>query len=241
MRKLAIALVPLAGLFLAGCGGTGKTGKGTSVASDMYANKSTPDAAGATGASGVAAAEPGGGGKKGPVAPVGKGKKGPVALKDGKAAFDASNSKIDFVGTKPEGRHDGGFNEFTGTVELTPDGKGLSKVSVDINADSLWSDNPKLTGHLKSPDFFDIKRVPKVGFVSTKIQPDAKDGATYNVTGNLTLHGETKEITVPATAQLYPNTLALQSTFTIDRTQFGMTYGKGKVHDDVKITVLIGR
>src|SRR5437879_1331641 len=115
MRKLAIVLVPLAGLFLTGCGGTGKTGKSSSVATGMYTNKSTPTAAEATGA------EPGGGAKP-----------GPVAVKDGKAAFDASNAKIEFVGTKPNGRHDGGFKEFTGTAELTPDGKGLAKVTVDI-------------------------------------------------------------------------------------------------------------
>jgi polyisoprenoid-binding protein YceI len=164
-----------------------------------------------------------------------------VAVKGGKATFDASNAKIEFVGTKPGGKHDGGFKSFTGTAELTPDGKGLSKVTLEIDATSLWSDTPKLTGHLKSPDFFDIKRFPKVSFTSTKIAVGGKGGATHTVTGNLTLHGETKEISVPATVRVANNGLVVQGSFNLDRTQFGMVYGKGKVHDDVKVTVAIGK
>ena len=58
---------------------------------------------------------------------------------------------------------------------------------------------------------------------------------------NLTLHGETKEVTIPATVRLTNNGLSVHGNFTIDRTQFGMNYGRGKVHDDVKIKVAIGK
>ena len=64
-----------------------------------------------------------------------------------------------------------------------------------IETDSLYSDNAKLTAHLKSPDFFDVKTNPKAKFVSTKVE---KDGHKYKVTGELTLNGKTKEISFPA-------------------------------------------
>ncbi len=166
---------------------------------------------------------------------------GGVTAKQGKAAFDASNAKIEFVGSKPQGKHDGGFKKFTGTLQLAPTGKGLAGVTVDIDTDSLWSDNPKLTGHLKTGDFFDVKRYPKAGFVSTRVTEGGKDGATHTITGKLTLHGETKEISIPATVRVNGGAVSLRSQFSIDRTQFGMTYGRGKVEDTVQIKVAIGK
>jgi polyisoprenoid-binding protein YceI len=190
MRKLALVLVPLAGLVLAG-----------------------------------------------QVAAQG----GAVMVKQGKATFDATNAKIDFIGSKPQGKHDGGFKSFTGTAALTPDGKGLAKITVDIDTTSIWSDTAKLTGHLKTGDFFDVKRFPKAGFVSTKVTAGGKGGATHTITGKLTLHGETKEISIPATVRVGNGGVSVRSDFTIDRAQFGMTYGRGKVHDEVKIKVAIGK
>jgi polyisoprenoid-binding protein YceI len=166
---------------------------------------------------------------------------GAVMAKQGKATFDASNAKIEFVGSKPQGKHDGGFKSFTGTVEVAPTGKSLAKITVDIDTNSLWSDTPKLTGHLKTGDFFDVKRHPKVSFVSTKITDGGKGGATHTITGKLTLHGETKEISIPATVRVAGGAVSVRSNFTIDRTQFGMTYGRGKVDDEVKIAVAIGK
>jgi polyisoprenoid-binding protein YceI len=173
---------------------------------------------------------------------TGRGEAQSVAVKNGKATFDDTNAKIEFVGSKPQGKHDGGFKKLSGAAELTPDGKGLNKITVDIDATSLWSDTPpKLTNHLKSSDFFDVKRYPKIAFASTKITAGGKGGATHTITGNLTLHGETKELSFPATVRLVNNGLSIRSDFTFDKTQFGMSYGRGKIHDDVKIKVAIGK
>jgi polyisoprenoid-binding protein YceI len=172
---------------------------------------------------------------------AGRGDAQGVMVKQGKATFDGSSAKIEFIGSKPQGKHDGGFKNVTGTAELTPDGKGLDKISVEIDTTSLWSDTPKLTGHLKTGDFFDVKRFPKASFVSTKIAVGGKGGATHTITGKLTLHGETKEISFPATVRVANGSLSVQSSFTIDRTQFGMAYGRGKVDDEVKIKVAIGK
>ncbi|MCI0682401.1 MAG: YceI family protein [Gemmataceae bacterium] len=81
-----------------------------------------------------------------------------------------------------------------------------------------------------------MKTNPTSKFVTTRID---KDGSGYRVTGELTLLGKTKAITFPAQISLTGGTLNLTSKFTIDRTQWGMTYGRGKVDDEVTLAVKI--
>lgn len=160
------------------------------------------------------------------------------------------NTTISFVGTKPEGKHDGGFKKLDGKIKMTYNGPGvkvegpvspISNINVDIDTDTLFADDPKLTQHLKSPDFFDVKKYPKATFASTKIEGVAGKDGEAKVTGDLTLHGVTKSITFPATVVYDRGNLTLSSTFKINRTDFGMTYGKGKVHDDVTVSVAVGK
>src|SRR5207248_2317220 len=98
--------------------------------------------------------------------------------------------------------------------------------TLDIDMNSLYTDTDKLTTHLKSPDFFGVKSNPKSKFVSTKVE---KAGGDYKVTGDFTMLGKTKSITFPAKLAMTADGLSVSSAFTIDRTQWGMTYGQGKV------------
>ena len=144
------------------------------------------------------------------------------------------NTKITWVGTKPGGKHEGGFKILTGTATLL--GDDLAKVEVEIDTDSLYADDPKLTQHLKSPDFFGVKNNPKAKFVSTKVEK-ADKGVT--ITGDLTLNGKTKSISFPATVSHTGGTLKVDSAFSIDKRDFGMTYGGGKIDDQVAIKVAV--
>lgn len=148
----------------------------------------------------------------------------------------ATNTKLTFVGTKPQGKHDGGFKALTGSASVN--GKDLTtlKIAVDIDVNSLYSDNPKLTNHLKSPDFFSVKSHPTAKFVTTKIE---KAGDAYNVTGDLTMLGKTAPVSFPATISISGDSLTLASKFKIDRTKWGMTYGQGKVDNDVTLTLSV--
>src|SRR5690606_16763993 len=72
-------------------------------------------------------------------------------------AFDASDgSKVEWVGSKVTGSHDGGFKAFKGTASLVEGDPAKGRVEVEIDARSIWSDTEKLTTHLKSEDFFDV-------------------------------------------------------------------------------------
>jgi polyisoprenoid-binding protein YceI len=148
-----------------------------------------------------------------------------------------NNAKIDFVGTKPSGdKHDGGFKQFAGKMEMAD--QGPSKIAIDIETDSLWSDAEKLTNHLKGSDFFEVQAYPKATFVSTKIVSKATGGSTHEVTGDLTLHGATKSITFPIKVT-GGDEIILSSDFTISRKEFGITYGEGMIDDAVQISVAI--
>lgn len=155
---------------------------------------------------------------------------------DGKFILTGENTKVEFTGTKPEGKHDGGFKKLDGTATLTGSDPATAKIEVTIDTNSLWSDDPKLTGHLKAPDFFDVKTNPTAKFSSSKVE---KEGDKYKVTGDLTLNGKKKEISFPAKIAVESGALKLDSEFKINRTDFGMTYGKGKIHDDVTIKVKV--
>jgi polyisoprenoid-binding protein YceI len=148
--------------------------------------------------------------------------------------LDAKNSTIEFVGKKSDGQHKGGFKKFT--VDATADHEDPTKgtLKIEIDAASLWSDADNLTNHLKNPDFFDVRKHPKITFVATKIAKEGEKKGT--ITGDLTMLGKTVSITVPAEATTTEKTIELTTAFTIDRTKWGMTYGEGKVNNEVDVT-----
>jgi polyisoprenoid-binding protein YceI len=155
---------------------------------------------------------------------------------DGKFTLNGENTKVEFTGSKAEGKHDGGFKKVSGTATVTGSDPTSAKIEVTIDTTSLWSDNEKLTGHLKSPDFFDVKTNPTSKFTTSRIE---KDGDKYKITGELTLNGKKKAISFPATITTTGGALKIDSEFKINKADFGMTYGQGKIHDDVTITVKV--
>ncbi|MBA4031320.1 MAG: YceI family protein [Planctomyces sp.] len=145
------------------------------------------------------------------------------------------NTTIGFVGTKKDGSHAGGFKQLSGTFAAPADiTKG--KISVTIVMDSCWSDDEKLTGHLKAPDFFEVKRYPEAKFVSTAI---AKTADGYSITGDLTLHGKTNSIVFPAQIKQTDSGVELTSKFNLPRSQWGITYGAGKIDENVQMSLAI--
>jgi polyisoprenoid-binding protein YceI len=150
--------------------------------------------------------------------------------------LSGDNTKLTFVGSKANGKHEGGFAKLAGTATVTDGNPATLKLEATIETDSLFSDDPKLTAHLKSPDFFSVKDNPKATFKSTKVEKTEKG---YTITGDLTLLGKTKPVTMPATVVVAGDSLAVTSDFQIDQTDWGMAYGKGKIDDVVKLKLVI--
>ena len=146
------------------------------------------------------------------------------------------NSKVGFHASKVTGSHEGSFKQFNGKIDLAPNNNiPQSSVSIDIDTASVEADDPKLTAHLKTPDFFDVAKFPKASFVSTKIEPA---GNTFNVTGNLDLHGVKKSITFPANIQATDGSVSVDADFAINRKDFGIVY-TGKSDDLIRDEVVM--
>ena len=149
------------------------------------------------------------------------------------------NSKVLFTGSKVTGKHDGGFNKFTGSIDLVNAKPEESTVNVDIETASVFTDADALTKHLQTGDFFETAKFPKASFASTKIVSDASKGANnYTVTGDLELRGVKKSVTFPASIVVDDSQVTVKSEFAINRKDFGIVYA-GKADDLIRDDVVI--
>jgi polyisoprenoid-binding protein YceI len=156
---------------------------------------------------------------------------------EGQRFVISDDSTVGFTGSKVTGSHEGGFNSFEGEIVVVVGKPEASSVNVTIDTDSLWSDNDRLTGHLKSPDFFDVETFPTATFTSTSIEWAEAEG-NYTVTGNLDLHGITKSISFPATITVEDGAVTAQAEFFIKRFDFEIVY-PGKPDDLIRDEVVI--
>ena len=163
----------------------------------------------------------------------------PATAQGHKYVVTAQNSKIEFVGSKVTGKHNGSFQDFSGQIDYTGNPE-TSRVNIAIKTDSIMTDTPDLTKHLKTADFFDVAKFPEASFVSTAIKAGGEGGASHTVTGNLTMHGVTKSITFPATINVTPDAATVESTFSINRKDFNINYAgaaDNAIRDNVVLTL----
>jgi polyisoprenoid-binding protein YceI len=145
-----------------------------------------------------------------------------------------AGSTIGFVGSKVTGSHTGGFTNFAGSIRVA-DGKIVGNPEIRIAMESTWSDNDQLTGHLKSPDFFDVANHPMTTFTVTGVQGE---GDQQTVTGNLDLHGVTRSVSFPATVRVTDDAVTVVAEFAINRKDFNINY-PGRPDDLIRDNVVI--
>jgi polyisoprenoid-binding protein YceI len=140
----------------------------------------------------------------------------------------------------------GDFKKFTGVVKLDESDPTKSTVDATIDAASIETGVADRDGHLKSPDFLDTAKYPTVTFKSTKVAKAGKDA--LQITGDLTLHGVTKPVTLAATTSaevkgMFGETRrGFAATTKISRKDFGLTWNKlveagPAVGDEVTVTL----
>lgn len=137
-------------------------------------------------------------------------------------AIDPSQSEIKWRAAKVTLAHDGGFEEFSGTVKLH-EGE-ITSIRLEIDTRSIWSDNGRLTNHLKTADFFDVDTFASAVFEAEQLFPNADADATHTVTGNLTMHGLTKRISFPVDLSVENGAVRASADFIIDRTDWEINY-----------------
>lgn len=144
--------------------------------------------------------------------------------------LDVAHSNVEFKIRHLVSQVTGRFGEFDATLQLDAADPTRSTVELTIKASSIDTREPKRDNHLRSPDFFDVQKFPEMTFKSTKIVKGS--GNTYQVTGSFTMHGVTKEITIPVeflgTAKdPWGNERAgFSATFPIDRKEYGVSWNK---------------
>ncbi|HOW32040.1 MAG TPA: YceI family protein [Bacteroidales bacterium] len=154
--------------------------------------------------------------------------------------IDASQSKIEWIGYKPTGQHNGTLALKSGSLFLVDDTPVGGEFVIDMNSlkvldleDPEW--NGKLTGHLRSPDFFDVDKNPEAKFVVTRIVRNKAGGPAYLLTGNLTIKGITKSVSFGTDiAKEGDSVSGTAPQFTIDRTEYDIKYKSNKFFSDLQ-------
>jgi len=144
----------------------------------------------------------------------------------------------------------GSFNGLSGTLTENAADTTLSSVDASIDVSTVTTGDAQRDAHLKSADFFDIEKFPTMTFKSTQVKPNGDGG--YNVTGDLTLHGQIRQQTfvvdgpTPPAKDPWGNTrIGLSATAKISRKDYGLNWnaaletGGILVGDDVNITLEI--
>lgn len=170
-------------------------------------------------------------------------------------SIDTTKSQVIWNGRKPTGEHHGTIDIQEGSIQLKENDVVGGLINIDLTSlevqDLEGEDKQKLTGHLKSPDFFYVEQYPTAKFVITSVQPyetsqadtsalvteQAEDtqnnegyddyvleNPTHRVTGNLTMRDTTLSITIPASIQLSDSQVKAKSRFMIDRSKWNVNF-----------------
>ncbi len=168
-----------------------------------------------------------------------------TAASSGEVYEVETDSKVHWRGVKPTGEHLGTVEVSDGQVKVSDGEVASGNITIDLNSivnEDLEGDmNARLVGHLKSEDFFYTEEYPTAEFDIVSLKeysgsaPESGVTPTHEVTGNLTMRGETKSITFPAAISVNDNEVSVQTNeFAIDRTLWGVNFKSKKVFAELK-------
>ncbi|MEX2514616.1 MAG: YceI family protein [Candidatus Paceibacterota bacterium] len=175
-------------------------------------------------------------------------------VSDGEYTVDTENSIVTWKAEKSfvDGYADSGFIPVsTGTITVAEGVVATSSITLnvaEITATETSNINvgvDRLTSHLRSDDFFATEEFPEASFTVTNIEAVEGSETTYNVTGDLTIKGETNEITFPAEIGMDDSQLVVSGSTVIDRTEWDVRFrspsffndlGDNAIADEVSIT-----
>ena len=161
---------------------------------------------------------------------------------------DRPHSEADFSVRHMMSKVTGKFDDFAGTISLDRDNPSASSVAFTIKTASVNTGDADRDKHLRTADFFDAAKNPEITFKSTSIKP-SKTKNVYDVTGDLTMRGVTKRVTLPVEFLGFQKDpwgneragFALETT--LNRKDYGINWNKALdnggflVGDDVKVSI----
>lgn len=164
-------------------------------------------------------------------------------------SIDKSHSSIGFSAKHlMVSKTTGHFSDYDGSITFDPNNLEASKINITVQSASIDTNMEKRDAHLKNADFLDVEKFPEITFVSKSI---TKTDDAYQLTGDLTIKGVTKEISVPAeisgpiNSPMGGSVIGIESNFKINRQDYGVTWNKAMdngglvVSDEVNVGVSI--
>ena len=170
----------------------------------------------------------------------------PVAA-TGTWTVDKVHSEVSFQVRHFVSKVRGSFGDFSGVLKVDAAKPEASTVEFTIKVASIDTNEPKRDAHLKSPDFFDAEKNPEIRFVSKKVV--AKSDTAYDVTGDLTMRGVTKEVTLPVSFNGIAKDpwggerAGFETSITLNRKEYGINWNKAldqggfMLSDDVSVSI----
>ena len=158
-------------------------------------------------------------------------------------AIDANHSSVEFRIAHFFSKVTGRFDKFEGSITVDREALEKSEVTASIDVGSVNTNQAKRDEHLRSPDFFDAAKNPKMTFQSKSWKKIAEN--EFEVTGDFTLHGVTKAVVLTVKSLGFGDGMkgakiaGWDARTKINRSDFGMTAGKPAVGDEVEIEINI--
>lgn len=157
-------------------------------------------------------------------------------LEDGNYTVSLKQSKVEWVGKKVTGQHNGTVDVKSGSLEIKNGMLKGGEFVIDMTSltatDLEGEYQQKLNGHLKSADFFGVENYPEAKFVITDVKENGKNGR-FTVTGNMTIKETTKPINFDAQLVDSGNGIVAVADIVIDRSEFDVRYGSGSFFDNL--------
>ena len=163
--------------------------------------------------------------------------------------IDRSHSEVAFQVRHLLGKVRGRFADFAGTIQFDPADPQASQIDVTIQAASIDTAEAQRDQHLRNADFFDVENIPTLTFKSTSVTPHGNN--VYDVVGDLSIHGVTKRVRMPASflgiaRDPWGNEkFGFEAELTINRKDYGLLWnaaletGGFLVGDEVKIMLSV--
>ncbi len=150
--------------------------------------------------------------------------------------IDKAHSQINFIADSRLISARGHFEDWDAEILLDPENMSASSVTLTIDAKSIDTRSERRDGHLRSADFFDVENHPSITFKSTAVKMTGENA--LDITGDMTVRGTTKAVTIPATMVFYDEGVGrFRGEFTIKRKEWGIAYDSrvNPIADDVKV------
>jgi polyisoprenoid-binding protein YceI len=157
--------------------------------------------------------------------------------------IDPAHTQVGFRVRHLMSKVSGRFGQVDGTIKVDKADISRSTVEVTLQVASVSTSNDQRDAHLKSPDFFDAAKYPVITFRSTGVRQVAKD--RLEVTGTFTMKGVSRTLVLPITqlgtsVDPWKNVVTgFEGALSLDRQDYGVSYGKGLVGDQVDIEMNI--